>query len=148
MRYKVKTGMFAWLIFRISGLLLVLYLIIHINVIGNLSDPAQFDTTMTTLGSWQFRILEIGLLAVIIVHAMNGIRIFIVDFANGSLYQKKLFWTLFAVGAILFLAGTYPMLSHTLHAKDKQANIQIIYNDSGLNETNIVLIDEGDADEN
>lgn len=140
--------MFAWLIFRISGLLLVLYLVIHINIIGNLSDPARFDSTMTTLGSWQFRMLEIGLLVTIIIHAMNGVRIFIVDFANGSMYQKKLFWTLFAVGAILFLAGTYPMFSHALHAKDKQANIQIIYDDIQLNDESLVLIDNGVANEN
>jgi len=70
-------------------LLLVFYLIVHIKAIETLSDPARFDDTMTSLGSWQFRVLEIGLLATIIVHAVKGVRILIIDFANGSLYQKN-----------------------------------------------------------
>ncbi len=114
------TGMLAWIMFRLSGLALVGYLAAHIMVISNLHDPEKFDSTMAFLGSWQFRTLEIGLLLVVLYHALNGVRIFIVDFFNGSLYQAKLFWSLMAVGVVLFCAGTYPMLSHALYWKDVQ----------------------------
>ena len=116
MWYRVKTGMFAWIIFRITGLALVVYLFMHIHVIGNLYNPAKFDQTMSFLGSPLFRILELGLLAAIIIHAMNGVRIFIVDFGKGALVQAKLFWILFLVGVILFVAGSYPMIQHALHS--------------------------------
>ena len=118
MWYRVKTGMFAWLIFRITGLALVFYLIMHIHVVSSLANPAAFDKTMNFLGSPLFRILELGLLAAVLIHAMNGVRILIVDFGKGALYQAKLFWILFAVGIVLFIAGSYPMISHALHAKD------------------------------
>lgn len=116
MRYRWwKTGMLAWILFRLSGIALVVYLVMHINVISSLHNRDTFDETMRFLGSWQFRMLEIGLFAVVLYHALNGIRIFIVDFFNGALYQAKLFWALMAVGVVLFLLGAYPMFSHAIH---------------------------------
>ncbi len=120
MLYKVKTGMLAWILFRLTGLGLVFYLAMHITVISNLHDPTKFNDVMAFLGSWQFRFLEIGLFILVLYHALNGIRIFIVDFFNGSLYQEKLFWTLMGIGFFLFIAGAYPLVSHALYWKEKQ----------------------------
>lgn len=119
MWYRPKTGMIAWILFRASGIALVVYLAMHITVISNLHDPAKFDQAMNFLGSWQFRLLEIGLLGVVIYHALNGVRILIVDFYNGALYQAKLFWTLAAIGLVLFAAGAYPIFTHAMYWKDK-----------------------------
>lgn len=124
MLYKIKTGMFAWLLFRLTGLALVFYLALHITVISNLHDPAKFDEAMAVLGSWQFRFLEIGLFILVLYHALNGIRIFIVDFFDGSVYQAKLFWALMGVGVILFAAGAYPLVSHALYWKQHQTGTQ------------------------
>ena len=118
MHYKYKTGMLAWALFRLSGIALVVYLAMHITVISSLSNPDTFNRTMKLLGIWYFRALEIGLLLVVVYHALNGIRIFVVDFWNGSLYQARLFWILMAVGAVIFLAGAYPMFSHLLYWKE------------------------------
>jgi succinate dehydrogenase / fumarate reductase cytochrome b subunit len=120
MHYRWKTGMLAWVLFRVTGLLLVLYLSMHIIVISNLHDRSTFDKTMDFLGSWQFRLLEIGLFAVVLYHSLNGIRIFIIDFFDGSVSQSKIFWSLAGVGVVLFALGAYPMLSHALYWKDQQ----------------------------
>ena len=122
MLYRVKTGMLAWLLFRITGLGLVAYVALHINVISSLHDPAKFNQTMNFLGSWQFRFLEIGLFIAVLYHAMNGVRIFIIDFFNGSLYQAKLFWTLMIVAFFLFIAGATPIVTHALYWKNKQSH--------------------------
>ena len=119
MFYKMKTGMSVWILFRITGLALVFYLTMHILVISSLQNPAWFNRAMSFLGSWQFRLLEIGLFAVVTYHALNGVRIFIVDFFNGALYQAKLFWTLAVIGLILFIIGSYPLYSHALYWKNK-----------------------------
>jgi succinate dehydrogenase / fumarate reductase cytochrome b subunit len=120
MHYRWKTGMLAWVLFRVTGLALVGYLTMHIIVISNLHNPAKFDQTMAFLGSWPFRILELGLFLVVLYHALNGVRIFMVDFFKGSLYQARLFWGLMAAGVILFAAGAFPMLSHALYWKNVQ----------------------------
>jgi len=118
MFYRVKTGMFAWILFRLTGFALVVYLAMHISVISSLHDPDKFDEVMVFLGSWQFRLLEIGLFFVVLYHALNGIRIFIIDFFNGSLYQARLWWIMMGLGAVLFIAGAYPMVHHAIYWKD------------------------------
>lgn len=118
MFYRVKTGMFAWLLFRLTGFALVVYLAMHISVISSLHDPKKFDEVMVFLGSWQFRLLEIGLFYVVLYHALNGIRIFIIDFFNGSLYQARLWWIMMGLGAVLFVAGAYPMVHHAIYWKE------------------------------
>lgn len=124
MHYRWKTGMSAWALFRLTGLALAAYLTIHIIVISNLHSEENFDKTMQFLGAWQFRMLEIGLLLAVIYHAMNGVRIFVIDFFKGALYQAKLFWVMMVVGALLFIAGAYPMFSHALHWKKAQSGSQ------------------------
>jgi len=121
MHYRWKTGMLAWVLFRITGLALVAYLAMHIMVISKLHDPAKFNKTMDFLGSWQFRMLELGLFAVVVYHSLNGVRIFLVDFFNASVHQARIFWTLAVVGLILFSAGAYPMISHAMYWKDVQS---------------------------
>ena len=116
MRYRVKTGMAAWLLHRITGLGLVVYLVLHINVISNLHDPAGFNKVMTFLGSPLFRFLEVGLLAFVIYHAVNGIRVIWVDFFEGSANQAKIFWVLTVIGVIIFILGAIPMVQHGIHA--------------------------------
>ncbi len=120
MIYRWKTGMFAWIMFRVTGIALVVYLSMHIMVISNLHDPGKFNQTMEFLGSWKFRLVELGLWAAVLYHAINGIRIFIVDFFSGSLYQAKLFWALMLLYAVLFLAGAYPLFSHAIYWKNVQ----------------------------
>ena len=116
MRYRVKTGMAAWLLHRITGLGLVVYLILHINVISSLHDPAGFNKVMAFLGSPLFRFLEIGLLAFVIYHAMNGIRVIWVDFFEGAASHAKIFWVLTVIGVIIFIFGAIPMIQHGIHA--------------------------------
>jgi succinate dehydrogenase / fumarate reductase cytochrome b subunit len=67
---------------------------------------------MTFLGSPLFKLLEVGLWGVILFHAFNGVRIVIVDFFKGALFHKKLFFLLIAIAAILWIIGTYLLLSH------------------------------------
>ena len=114
MHYKWKTGMWAWVIHRVTGLALTFYLCLHIWVVSTLSSEATFNTTMKFLTSPIFKLAEIGLLACIIFHTFNGIRILIVDFGNGAYYHEKLFWGLTSVGVILWLAGSYPILMHAV----------------------------------
>ena len=89
MRYRVKTGMAAWLLHRITGLGLVVYLVLHINVTSSLNDPAYFNQVMGFLGSPLFRFLEVGLLGCVIYHAINGIRIVWVDFLAAALITRR-----------------------------------------------------------
>ena len=106
-------GSWAWIIHRLSGLLLTFYLTLHLWVVNTLTQgPDTFNRVMNFLSSPLFKYLEVGLWAVILFHAFNGVRIIIVDFFKGSLLQKKLFFFLISLAFILWAAGSYLILSH------------------------------------
>ena len=53
------------------------------------------------------KVVVVVLLAFLIYHTLNGIRGLIVDFGNGALYHKKLFWVMMVIGLVFFAAGLY-----------------------------------------
>lgn len=113
LQYRPFLGTWAWILNRLSGLLLIFYLTMHIWVINTLTKgPEAFDRLMVFLNGPLFKLLEIGLWGVILYHSFNGIRIMIIDFSRGSEKQKKLFWIFTVIAFFLWIVGTYMILSH------------------------------------
>ncbi|MCK4762127.1 MAG: succinate dehydrogenase, cytochrome b556 subunit [Candidatus Aminicenantes bacterium] len=111
--YYKFVGSWAWILHRLSGLALVLYLSLHLWVINTLTrGPEQFNKVMTFLNSPLFKFLEVGLWGVILFHAFNGIRVVLIDFSKGSLFHKKLFYILITTAFILWAASSYVILTH------------------------------------
>lgn len=109
-RYRVRTGMFAWAMHRLTGIGLVVYLIIHVWGLKSLSNPETFNALIAKYHSPIFKIGEFLLLVGVAYHAMNGLRIVLIDFLGWSPRQKKLFWTLGAVTVVVILVGGWPSL--------------------------------------
>lgn len=114
MRYRWKPGMWAHVMHRLSGLALSLYLLIHVIVTrGLISGPDGFEKSMKILENPAFRLLEIGLLGVVVYHALNGMRILIFDFFDvPSAYQKPIWYGVMTIFITLFIAGGGVMLLH------------------------------------
>jgi succinate dehydrogenase / fumarate reductase cytochrome b subunit len=103
-------GNVAFWIQRLTGVALVIYLLIHVHTIRDLQNPEKFDEALAMFRKPIFKLGEIGLLATVILHALNGIRLTMVDMGVGLSKQRQMFWYFaVAVGAILFLAGAIPM---------------------------------------
>lgn len=103
-------GNIAFWIQRVTGIALVGYLILHVHTIHDLQNPEKFDAALKLFGTPLFKLGEIALLATVILHALNGIRLTMVDLGVGLTRQRQVFWY-FAIGAgaVLFLAGAIPM---------------------------------------
>ena len=102
----MRTGTAAWLLQRLSGLFLTLYLIVHIMVIGTAVRGADaFDDLLATFDKAPFLILDAGLVGVVAFHAVNGLRLILFDFAVGLRFQKLLFWISFAVAVAVFIGS-------------------------------------------
>ena len=103
MRYRWQTGAMAWLIHRITGAAVGLYLLLHI--------LAQFGMKYDQKGLaglsdfLTHKVVVVTLLAFLIYHALNGVRELIVDFGNGALYHKKLFWVMMVIGVVVYVAA-------------------------------------------
>lgn len=109
-RYRIRTGMFAWMMHRLTGVGLVVYLIIHIWGLKSLTDPAAFNALIAKYHAPIYKVGEFGLLVAVVYHALNGLRIVLIDFLGWSPNQKKLFWTLGAVAVVLMAVGGYPSI--------------------------------------
>lgn len=105
------SGMVAQVAQRITGLLLLVYLFIHVRTVHELSDgPAAFDRAVATFKTPVFRLLEIALLGTVILHALNGVRLMLLDVGIGHRRQRQMFWIgSVGLGAVIFLAGAIPI---------------------------------------
>ena len=112
-------GNVAFWIQRVTGIALVGYLIIHVHTIHDLQNPETFDAALKMFSQPLFKLGEIALLGTVILHALNGIRLTMVDLGVGLTQQRQTFWYFaIGIGAVLFLAGAIPMfiygiLKHT-----------------------------------
>ena len=112
--YK-STGFISFFLRRLTGIALVLYLFIHMWVIGSInSGPETFDVRLNAVQSPIFKFAEIALLAAVVYHAFDGIRLLIVHYFDVTEYRKSLFYAIFAISAILVIAGGIPILLFAL----------------------------------
>ncbi len=108
------TGMWAWLLFRISGLVLVFYLGAHIIIIstGNFNDGDTFNSLMKMFDSAIAVVLDLFLVAAVLYHALNGVRIILMDFGLGIKRHKIIFWACMALAAICLVFFAYVAFSY------------------------------------
>ena len=108
--YRWHAGYVAWLLNRITGVLITAYLVMHIWVIHHLAHgPESYQTVMDFLGSKIFVFFEICLVGVVLYHMMNGIRIIFVDFGKAALHHKLFFWVAMAAGVLIYVACIWEM---------------------------------------
>jgi succinate dehydrogenase / fumarate reductase cytochrome b subunit len=59
---------------------------------------------------------ELGLVAAILFHALNGVRIILIDFwRKGAKLQNTMFWIVIALAAVLFAGSAVRQISHLLN---------------------------------
>ncbi len=105
------SGTLAQTVQRITGVLLLAYLFLHVRTVYALSEgPEAFDHAVAAFRSPFFKLLEIALLGVVILHALNGVRITLIDVGISPTRRSRLFWIgTVGAGAIIFLAGAIPL---------------------------------------
>lgn len=112
--YK-STGFISFFLRRLTGVVLVLYLFTHMWVIGSVnSGPMVFNERLNAVQSTGFKIAEIALLAAVVYHAFDGIRLLIVHYFDVTEYRRSMFYAIFAVSTLLVIAGGIPILLFAL----------------------------------
>jgi succinate dehydrogenase / fumarate reductase cytochrome b subunit len=107
--------MWAWLLFRISGLILVFYLGAHIIIISTGQfgvDGSTFDSVMNFLEHPVALVLDLALVVAVLYHALNGVRIILMDFGVGIHRHKIVFWSAMAIVVICFVIFAYVAFSY------------------------------------
>ncbi len=105
--YNGKSGQWVWVAHRLTGVAIILFLFAHVvdtAVIG--WGPEAYNKVMKAYANPIVRTLELGLVAAVLFHAINGVKIMLVDFwPRAALFHKKL--TLGAV--IVFFVAMVPI---------------------------------------
>lgn len=101
-----RVGMLAYILNRVTAIGLVVYLYLHLVVLSMLAGgAAQWDPFIAIARSPLFLTLDVILLAGILIHGLNGVRVTLTGFGVGVRSQKLLFIVLMLVGAIALIAG-------------------------------------------
>jgi succinate dehydrogenase / fumarate reductase cytochrome b subunit len=108
--------MWSWVAHRVTGFLIFFFLLVH--VLDTSLVRVSPETYNAVIGTYKNPIMgfgEAGLVAAVVFHALNGVRIMLVDFwSKGVRYQRVMFWVVVGVFVVL-MAGFLPVhLSHVL----------------------------------
>jgi len=104
---EFSAGMWAWLLHKFSGWVLVGYLFMHVPVLSTaLSGSGTYTTTVQSLESLLVvRVLEIGLLSVAVFHVLNGVRLLFVDLGVGLEAQDRSFYASLVLTGVIVVAS-------------------------------------------
>ena len=107
--YKGQSGMWSWLLHRVAGLGILLFLLVHIVDISLLNfGPKVYDEGITLFGLGIVRLISLALIAAVLYHSFNGVRIMLIDFVPwAARYQRAMFYTVLVVTIVCFLPMAY-----------------------------------------
>ena len=112
--YRGDAGMWSWVAHRITGVLTFFFLFAHVldTALVRVS-PQAYNTIIETYKNPLVNLMEVGLVAAVLYHALNGIRIMLVDFwSRGPRYQRQLLWGVIALWVLLFAPFAVRHLMH------------------------------------
>ena len=101
----ISIGNIAWLLHRLTGLALAIYLIPHfISINRSRLGPDVFDAALATFTAPFYKAAESLLIMVVAFHSFNGLRIIVIDIFTFSHRQKLLFGLVMGACAAVLVA--------------------------------------------
>jgi succinate dehydrogenase / fumarate reductase cytochrome b subunit len=117
LRYRGAIGQWSWVLHRLSGLGVVLFITLHIiDTSWALFYPDLYVKAIAVYQTPLFTIGEFVLVACVIYHAINGMRISILDNRPHLWrYQQRAAWIVLGLSALLAVPVFVLMFSHVLN---------------------------------
>lgn len=111
--YRGGVGMWAWLLHRATGLGILGFLLLHIaDTALLLAGPEAYDHIVALYRAPYFRVLEVGLAASVLYHALNGLRVILIDFSEAATRrQRAIFYLMMTLFIMALLPAAYIMLA-------------------------------------
>ncbi|MGO4615899.1 succinate dehydrogenase, cytochrome b556 subunit [Nocardia sp. 2YAB30] len=101
--YRGDPGMWSWALHRITGVAIFFFLFVHVldTALVRVS-PDTYNEAIETYKNPIVALMEMGLVAVVLFHALNGVRVILVDFwSKGPKYQRLMLWVILAIWFLL-----------------------------------------------
>ena len=117
--YKGSPGQWSWLLHRITGVAVILFLFAHVvdtAVVG--WGPEAYNRVVSVYENWIVRLLELGLVLSVLFHGFNGVKIMLIDFfpkltrniRGISLVTTGLFLIVGGISTVIMLQQTWDLL--------------------------------------
>jgi succinate dehydrogenase / fumarate reductase cytochrome b subunit len=103
--YRGREGMWSWVLHRITGIAIFFFLFAHVldTALVRVS-PEAYNRVIDSYKNPVVGLMETGLVAAVLYHAFNGLRLIAVDFwSKGPRYQRQLSWAVVGVSFVLFV---------------------------------------------
>ena len=97
--YRGNEGMWSWVLHRITGVAIFFFLLVHVldTALVRVS-PQAYNEVINTYKTPIVGLMEMGLVAAVLYHALNGIRVILIDFwQHGPKYQRLMLWIVIGV---------------------------------------------------
>jgi succinate dehydrogenase / fumarate reductase, cytochrome b subunit len=105
--YRGDPGMWSWVLHRISGATIFFFLFVHVidTALVRVS-PQAYNEVVGTYKTPLVGLMEAGLVAAVLYHALNGIRVILIDsWWQGPRYQRLMLWIVAAVFVVVLAAA-------------------------------------------
>lgn len=114
--YKGGVGQWSWILHRLTGVGVLLFLLIHIlDTALIMLGPVWYNRILEIYRMPLFGLMEIGLFAAVLYHSLNGVRIIVIDFWPAStVHYKKMFWFQTVLFFLVFLPVGFIMFGHMI----------------------------------
>jgi succinate dehydrogenase / fumarate reductase, cytochrome b subunit len=106
--------MWSWVLHRITGVTLFFFLFAHVVDTAMVRvSPEVYNSAVETYKNPVVGVMELGLVAAVLFHALNGVRIILVDFwEKGTRYQRQMSYGVIGLFVILFVPFAIRHLTH------------------------------------
>jgi succinate dehydrogenase / fumarate reductase cytochrome b subunit len=104
--------MWSWVAHRVTGVLVFFFLFAHVldTALVRVS-PNDYDAVVDTYKNPLVTLMEVGLVAAVLFHALNGIRVLLVDFwEKGVRLQRQMMYVVLTLFVVLMVPASYFML--------------------------------------
>ena len=110
--YRGKSGQWAFVIHRITGVLVFMFLLLHVIDVSLVNISATLYNEVHMLyGNVLLRLFEVGLLFALLFHALNGLRIVMIDFFPGAIRNEKAMFSIVVFASVvLTLVGGFVIM--------------------------------------
>lgn len=97
--------MWSWVAHRVTGFLIFVFLLVHVvdTALVRVS-PEAYNTVIATYKNPVVGLGEVGLVAAVLFHALNGIRVMLVDFwSKGTRLHKQMLYGVLGIWVVLMV---------------------------------------------
>lgn len=112
MWYRGGIGQWSWFLHRVTGVGVLVFLCLHIlDTALIVLGPEHYNSVIQIYRLPVFRVMEVGLFASVLFHALNGVRIILVDcWVDLTRFHQAMFHVQMACFVVVMIPVAWSML--------------------------------------